>query len=99
MLDATLVNVLNPNPYIGWTLVLGPSVIAAWNEHGAYAVSLVVAFYATMVVTMAAFILLIGTARFLGSRGQRALVGISAALLAGLGVYLFAVALRGLALL
>lgn len=99
LLEATLVNVLNPNPYIGWTLVLGPSVIAAWNEHGAYAVSLVVAFYGTMVLALAAFILLIGTARFLGSRGQRALVGASAVLLAGLGVYLFAVALQGLAVL
>ncbi len=95
-LEAALVNLLNPHPYIGWTLVLGPSVIAAWNERGAYAVTLVVAFYATLVLTLAAFILLAGTARFLGARGQRALVGVSAVVLAGLGVYLLVVALSGL---
>jgi threonine/homoserine/homoserine lactone efflux protein len=96
-LEATLVNLLNPHPYIGWTLVLGPSLIAAWNEHGTYAVALVVAFYGTLVVGLAAFILLVGTARLLGSRGQRALVGVSAALLAALGIYLLAVAVGGLA--
>jgi len=96
-LEATLVNLLNPHPYIGWTLVLGPSLIAAWNEHGTYAVALVVAFYGTLVVGLAAFILLVGTARFLGPRGQRALVGVSAALLAALGIYLLAVAVGGLA--
>ncbi|MBI4879026.1 MAG: LysE family transporter [Planctomycetes bacterium] len=87
-LEAALVNLLNPNPYLGWTLVLGPAVLAAWNENGSCAVALLLAFYGTMVITLAGFILLAGTARCLGSRGQRALVGISAAVLAGLGVYL-----------
>ncbi len=89
-LAAVLVNLLNPNPYLGWALVLGPAVLAAWNESGIHAVALVLAFYGTMTVTLAGFILLAGTARCLGPRGQRALVGISAAVLAGLGVYLFA---------
>ena len=88
LLEAALVNLLNPNPYLGWALVLGPSVLAAWHEHRAYAVALVVAFYGTMVATLAGFILLVGTARFLGARGQHALVGVPAVVLAGLGVYL-----------
>ena len=88
VLEATLVNLLNPNVYISWTLVLGPMIQTAWAEQRAYAVALLAAFYATLVGTMAAFIYLVGTARFLGSRFQRGLVGISAVVLAALGVYL-----------
>jgi threonine/homoserine/homoserine lactone efflux protein len=86
--EAVLVNLLNPNPYLGWALVLGPAVHAAWQEEHGYAVLLVAAFYTTMAVTLAAFILLVGTTRFLGTRAQRAMVGVSAAVLAGLGVFL-----------
>jgi hypothetical protein len=46
-----------------------------------------------MIVMLALFVLLVGTMRFLGSRGQRALVAASACALAGLGVYLL---VRGL---
>lgn len=88
LLEATLVNLLNPHPYLGWALVLGPLVHRAMAEQATYAIALVAAFYATMVFMLAGFILLIGTARFLGSRAQRALVGASAAILAGLGLYL-----------
>jgi threonine/homoserine/homoserine lactone efflux protein len=89
-----LVNILNPNPYLGWALVLGPSVLGAWHGHPANAVALVAAFYGTMVVMLALFIVLVGTARFLGPRGQRALLAISAVVLALLGVYLLVTGLR-----
>ena len=88
LLEATLVNLLNPNPYLGWALVLGPSMQTAWAEQGSYAVALVAAFYGTLVATTAGLIFLVDTARFLGSRFQRGLIGVSALLLAALGVYL-----------
>lgn len=88
LLQAALVNVLNPNPYLGWALVLGPSVVAAWHQHPADAVALVVAFYGTMVTMLALFIMLAGTARFLSPRGLRALVAVSVLILAALGAYL-----------
>ena len=72
-------------------------MLAAWRERPSYAVALVVGFYGVLVATLAAFILLASTARFLGPRGRRALIGISVAVLAGLGVYLLASGLRGLA--
>ncbi len=96
LLDAVLVNLLNPNPYIGWSLVLGPSVLAAWREQPIYAVAVVGAFYCTMVTALALFIYLVGTVRFLGSNGQRCLIAISAVALAGLGVYLLFTGVRGL---
>ncbi len=93
LLDATLVNLLNPHPYLGWSLVLGPSVLTAWSEHPGLAIALVAAFYGTIVLGIALFIALVGTARFLGPRGQRALVGVSAVVLVSLGVLLVASAI------
>jgi threonine/homoserine/homoserine lactone efflux protein len=87
LFDAVLVNLLNPNPYIGWSLVLGPSVLSAWRDHPRYAVAVVGSFYCTMVVVLALFIYLVGTVRFLGSSGQRGLVAVSAFVLSGLGLY------------
>lgn len=88
LLEAVLVNLLNPNPYLGWTLVLGPSALAAWREHPAHAVALIAAFYGTMVTMLAGFIFLVGSARFLGPGGRRGLLAVSAVTLAGLGIYL-----------
>jgi threonine/homoserine/homoserine lactone efflux protein len=95
LLEAVLVNLLNPNPYLGWALVMGPAVVAAWSHHPACALGFVVAFYATMLVTLAAFVVLLGTARFLNASSQRALVGASALLLAGLGLILLVAGVRG----
>jgi threonine/homoserine/homoserine lactone efflux protein len=60
--QAATVNLLNPNVYLSWSLVLGPAVLAGT-------------------------ILLFGTTRFLGPRGRRALILVSAITLAALGVY------------
>lgn len=87
VLEAALVNVLNPNPYLGWTLILGPVVVAAWREAPGTGVAVVVAFYATMVTMLAALIVVFGSARLLGPRIQRALLLMSSVVLAGLAVY------------
>jgi len=85
--QAVLVNLLNPNPYLGWALVLGPNAVAAWHRSPADAVALIVAFYTVLVVGLAVFIVAAGSARFLGPAGQRLLLILSAAALAALGVY------------
>jgi len=87
LLQATAVNLLNPGPYVGWSLILGPKVLSAWRQGPANAVGLLVAFYGTMVIVLALTILLFGTTRFLGPRGRRRLVLVSALALAALGVY------------
>ncbi len=91
LLQAALVNVLNPNPYLGWALVLGPAAVAAWHRDPASAVALVAAFYGTMAATLAALVVLFGTARFLSAGAQRGLAAVSAAALAALGAYQLAV--------
>jgi threonine/homoserine/homoserine lactone efflux protein len=85
--EAAFVNLLNPNPYLAWALVLGPAVMAAWQEAPSMGVAFVVAFYATMVFMLALLILLIGSARFLSPKLQRFLMSISVIILAGLGIY------------
>ena len=92
ILQAALVNLLNPNPYLAWALVLGPAVVAAWNRHPADALGFVLAFYGTMVVTLASFVLLAGTAGALDARARRLLLGLSALLLAALGALLLVLA-------
>jgi threonine/homoserine/homoserine lactone efflux protein len=87
LLQAAMVNLLNPNPYLAWSLVIGPVVLAAWRQSAANAAALVVAFYATMVTVLAGTIFLFGTTRFLGPGGRRALILVSAVTLAALGVY------------
>lgn len=88
LFQAVLVNLLNPNAYLGWAFILGPAVLAAWRQQPADAVALLVTFYGVLVTTTGAFIVLAGTARFLGPRGQRVLLAVSATVLAGLGAYL-----------
>jgi threonine/homoserine/homoserine lactone efflux protein len=98
LVQAATVNILNPNPYLGWSLVLGPAVLAAWHQSPTNAVVLIIAFYTTMVTVLACTILLFGTTRFLGPGGRRTLILVSAVTLAVLGVYqLVASLLRGVA--
>ncbi len=88
LLEAVGVNLLNPNPYLSWALVLGPMVVAAWRRSPANAVAFVAAFYGTMCVTLAAIVFLTGAARFLNARTRQALVAVSAATLAAMGAWL-----------
>ncbi len=95
LLQAAAVNILNPNPYLAWTLVLGPALVAAWRQQPSHALALVVSFYATMVVALAATIVLFGTTGLLGPRGRRLLVLLSAIVLGGLGLYRLGAVLLG----
>jgi len=87
LLQAAAVNILNPNPYLGWSLILGPAVLRAGHESSVNAIVLVIAFYATMVTVLAGTIILFGTTSFLGQRGRRALILVSSITLAILGLY------------
>jgi len=93
LLQAATVNILNPNPYLGWSLILGPVVIAAWYQSPTNAVMLITAFYSTMVAVLAGTIFLFGATRFLGPGSRRALILVSAIILAMLGVFQLVVSL------
>jgi threonine/homoserine/homoserine lactone efflux protein len=88
LLRAALVNLLNPNPYIAWSLVLGPLLLKAWRETPAHGVALLAGFYGTMVLSLAGTIALFAAARNLGPRVTRVLIGLSSVALACFGCYL-----------
>lgn len=95
LLQATGVNLLNPNPYLGWSLVLGPLFLKAWHAAPMNAVVLIVAFYGTMVASLSAIIIVFGTVRSLGPCVVRVLLLLSAITLAGLGLYQLGAGVRG----
>ena len=87
LLRAALMNFLNPNPWIFWSLVTGPILIRAWGESPDKGIAFLVGFYGAMIACLALIIILFGTARRLGPRVSRAALGISAVALAGFGIY------------
>ena len=96
LLEAATVNLLNPNPYLAWALVLGPAAVTAWRGNPLHAVALLAAFYVVMVIGLAAFIVLASTARRLPPRAQRAVALAAAAVLAVLGVSMLVAGLGSL---
>ena len=87
LFKAAVLNLLNPNPYLGWSLVMGPLCLEAWHRGPSNAVVLVAAFYGLMVVVSATIVLVFAMARSLGARLSRWCVAISAVALACFGLY------------
>jgi threonine/homoserine/homoserine lactone efflux protein len=93
--SAAVVNLLNPNPYIGWSLVMAPLLLQGWREEPARGIALLAGFYITMVMTLAGIIMLSASAGRFGPRVRRTLIGLSAIALAGFGCYLLWSGLSG----
>ncbi len=87
LLNAAFVNLLNPNPYIGWSLVMGPLFMKGWRQTPLYGISMIAAFYTTMVISLAMIILVFAFAGELGPRVNRISLGLTVAALAGFGIY------------
>lgn len=97
LLKAAIANVLSPGPYLYWSLVTGPILLAGWRESPINGIGLLAGFYAAMIGTLAGIVLLFGTARQLGPKVTRALLGVSAVALACFGVYQLWLGIRGAA--
>jgi threonine/homoserine/homoserine lactone efflux protein len=87
LFKAALINLLNPNPYLGWSLVMGPAVLSAWAQSPGLAIALLLAFYITMISTSMVMIYLMGQALLLGPKAGQTLSLVSALILVGLGLY------------
>jgi threonine/homoserine/homoserine lactone efflux protein len=87
VLQAAGVNLLNPGPYLGWALVMGPLLLKGWREAPSNGIALLIGFYATMVLSLAGIIGLFGGVRDLGPRVGRGLVAASAIALTCFGCY------------
>lgn len=87
LFKAVTINLLNPNPYLTWSLVMGPMLIDAWRGDPLHGISLLVGFYGMLVLTTAVIIIIFGVIRRLGPVVIRILVGVSALALTGFGIY------------
>ena len=86
LFKAALVNFLNPNPWLGWTLVMGPMFLAGYREDPTHGMALLVGFYGTMIVVLSAIIMLFAFASRLGPRFARITLGVAVIAMAGFGV-------------
>jgi len=84
---AVLVNLLNPYPYLGWSLVMGPLLIKSWNEAPANGIVLLTGFYSTLIICTMGLVVLFAAARNLGAQVNRIFVGISVLALIIFGFY------------
>jgi len=96
LIQAAFVNLLNPNPYLFWSLVGGPLLLASWRETPLNSLAFLGGFYLILIGSMAAGVILFGTTGRLGPKVKRALLGISTLALLGLGIYQIWLGLRGL---
>jgi threonine/homoserine/homoserine lactone efflux protein len=87
VLKTAVVNLLNPSPYLGWSLILGPLLLQAWREAPAYGIGMVASFYVTLITATAVILIPFAGARALGPRVGRAMIGLSALALAAFGLY------------
>lgn len=96
MLQASLMNLLNPNPYIFWTTFLGPMMITAWRSDPLFGLGLGAGFYAAMISASIGLIILFSAAHKLGSEVRYWLMAFSSLVLFGFGIYQL---LKGIAFL
>ena len=87
LLKAGLMNALSPGPYMYWSLVTGPVLLAGWREAPANGIGFLAGFYVALIASLAGLVVLFGTARKLGPRVTRALLGVSAVALLGFGLF------------
>ncbi len=84
LLQAVVINLLNPNPYLFWSLVTGPILLTGWKESPWYAIAMLAVFYSVMIVVNAVIILVVSIAHRFNPRLRQGLMIASAI---GLGIF------------
>jgi len=87
VLKAALMNALGPGPYIYWSLITGPILLAGWRETPIYGIGFLAGFYGISIMGYATLIFMFSTAQKLGPRVNRILLGVSAIALLCFGLY------------
>lgn len=93
---AVLVNFLNPHPYLGWSLVMGPLFLKGWNKDPLIGAAFIVGFYFTIIVGLAATIFIASTAKKFGEKSNRLILLLSIAALFCFGIYSIVVGVVGI---
>jgi len=87
LLKAATMNLLGPGPWLFWSLINGPNLLLTWSVSPWWGVAYLASFYGVFILSNVALILLFSTMRGMGERVRRALLLVSALVLAGFGVY------------
>lgn len=87
LLKAVIVNLLNPAPYLAWSLIMGPLFLEGWEIAPINGIALIISFYLTMIITLAGIIMLFAFARKLGPKVSKILIGLSSIVLFSFGIY------------
>ena len=87
VLKAAMMNMLSPGPYLFWSLITGPILLKGWRETPINGVGFLAGFYVTITIGLGAIIFVFGSARQLGPKFNRALLGVSAIALFIFGLY------------
>jgi len=94
LFSAALVNLFNPNPYLGWSLIMGPMLLEGWRIDPINGIVLMLGFYVTLTIMLAATIIIFAFARKLGPSINKISLGISALVLILFGVYQLVMGIR-----
>jgi len=87
VLKAALMNALGPGPYIYWSLITGPILLAGWRQTPIYGIGFLAGFYVISILGYATLIFVFSTAQKLGPKVNRILIGVSAIALFCFGIY------------
>lgn len=77
VIKGALLNMLNPAPYLFWSMVGGPLLIKGWQGTPGNSIAFLIGFYGTLITGFAALIWLFGTVGGVNPKLNRVLTGIS----------------------
>ena len=86
-LHAVMMNFLNPNPYIFWSVVAGPIALTGWRTSPALGITFLAGFYGTFISSLVVLIILFASAGKLGPRMTKILGLVAALALVAFGIY------------
>jgi threonine/homoserine/homoserine lactone efflux protein len=96
LFKAIILNLLNPNPYIFWSVVAGPILISGWRVKPGFGLAFVIAFYGTFVAGLAVMIIVFSSAGKIHVGAHRGLCILSALALLAFGLYQIGVGLSAI---
>jgi threonine/homoserine/homoserine lactone efflux protein len=94
ILKGVVMNFFNPNPWIFWSLTGVPILLEGARQAVSHGVSFIVGFYAAMIPTLFALVVIFAVTAHLGPKVNQRLQKIAALALVGFGIYQF---VRGIA--
>ena len=77
----------NPNPYLYWSFVTGPILLAAWRQSAAHGASFILGFYGTLIGSLAFLVIIFATAGRVAPQIARIMSVIAVVALAFFGLY------------